>query len=372
MLFIEDFKIDNTYQYNNNYSATVVVLILYLIVSLTLFLRSVFSLIKLLIYVKRKSHTAHGHLKLIDMPGTSPFSFFNYVFVDKNKTELSNNSYILKHEEIHAQQLHTVDILLIELISALLWFNPFVFFYKKSIKANHEYLADSVVLQKTGNLSDYFQTILVNTFRSNKLLLVNHLAYSLTKKRIKMMSKINKKTKQSFKALFSVIILLGVSLLFISNKPIEKLRLESLLNTDIIPASNVPDISPIKIDKIEKITHFGVRTHPILNVKRMHVGIDLKAETGTDVYATAGGIVVKVQRSRGYGNVIKIQHDNEYLTVYAHLKSFNVKVNQKVSKGDVIGYVGNTGLSTAPHLHYEVRKNEEPINPIDYIPELNK
>ncbi|HBH48762.1 MAG TPA: peptidase M23, partial [Bacteroidales bacterium] len=105
----------------------------------------------------------------------------------------------------------------------------------------------------------------------------------------------------------------------------------------------------------------------IYKIRKFHYGMDFTAPTGTEIYATGDGIIEGLDKSkRGYGNKIIINHGFGYKTLYAHMNSFNVKKGQKVKRGDVIGYVGNTGLSTAPHLHYEVLLNNKKVNPVNY------
>jgi murein DD-endopeptidase MepM/ murein hydrolase activator NlpD len=95
--------------------------------------------------------------------------------------------------------------------------------------------------------------------------------------------------------------------------------------------------------------------------------MDFTAPNGTEIYATGDGKVIEIESSkRGYGNKIVIDHGFGYKTLYAHMTQFNAKVGQQVKRGDVIGYVGNTGLSTAPHLHYEVMLNNKKVNPVNY------
>ncbi len=133
-------------------------------------------------------------------------------------------------------------------------------------------------------------------------------------------------------------------------------------------ASSIPAIQPISNkDLIRFGSAFGYRMHPILHVIRMHTGIDLTAKRGTPVYATGDGIVVRADAaSRGYGKHIRIAHGFGYMTLYAHLSKILVKPGQRVHRGDLIGLVGSTGLSTAPHLHYEVRINGKPVNPVNF------
>lgn len=133
----------------------------------------------------------------------------------------------------------------------------------------------------------------------------------------------------------------------------------------------IPAIQPVSNEDLKRTASgWGIRTHPIYKVKKMHYGMDFTAPTGTPIYATGDGKVTEVSgssRSRvGFGLMIKIDHGYGYETVYGHLSAFNVKRGQKVKRGDVIGYVGNTGGSTAPHLHYEVHRGGKAINPSFY------
>jgi murein DD-endopeptidase MepM/ murein hydrolase activator NlpD len=130
----------------------------------------------------------------------------------------------------------------------------------------------------------------------------------------------------------------------------------------------LPAIQPISNkDLTRTASGWGFRIHPIYKILKFHYGMDFTAPTGTEIYATGDGKIVTVEWSRrGYGNQIIIDHGYGYLTLYAHLSGFNVKLGQEVKRGDVIGYVGSTGLSTAPHLHYEVHLNTKAVNPINY------
>lgn len=136
--------------------------------------------------------------------------------------------------------------------------------------------------------------------------------------------------------------------------------------------ASIPSIKPIREDKIKRsiknLSGFGMRRHPIHKVMRMHTGIDFPARTGTPIQATGDGVVVKViKKKSGYGKHVVIDHGYGYKTLYGHMSKINVKKGQKVTKGQIIGKVGNTGTSTGEHLHYEVRFKNKPINPIDFI-----
>jgi murein DD-endopeptidase MepM/ murein hydrolase activator NlpD len=108
---------------------------------------------------------------------------------------------------------------------------------------------------------------------------------------------------------------------------------------------------------------------PFYKVRKFHEGMDFSASVGTEVYATGNGLVMVAGRDihGGYGNEIRIDHGYNYQTVYAHLSRIFVRPGQKILRGQIIGYVGNTGKSTSPHLHYEVRKNGVPVNPIYFF-----
>jgi murein DD-endopeptidase MepM/ murein hydrolase activator NlpD len=112
---------------------------------------------------------------------------------------------------------------------------------------------------------------------------------------------------------------------------------------------------------------FGMRIDPFTGIKQPHLGVDLAADIGTPVYATADGVVSSVERDRGLGRVVKINHLSGYLTVYGHLSQIKVKNGQYVKRGEMIGTVGNTGLTTGPHLHYEVHYQGRPQNPVRYF-----
>jgi murein DD-endopeptidase MepM/ murein hydrolase activator NlpD len=112
---------------------------------------------------------------------------------------------------------------------------------------------------------------------------------------------------------------------------------------------------------------FGNRTSPFSGILKFHEGIDIAAQTGTPVMAPADGMVMKAGFSSGYGNVVELSHGYGIKTVFAHNSRLNVKVGQRVKRGEVISYVGDSGSSTGPHLHYEVRLNNLPVNPVRYM-----
>ncbi|MCK5068531.1 MAG: M23 family metallopeptidase, partial [Bacteroidales bacterium] len=131
----------------------------------------------------------------------------------------------------------------------------------------------------------------------------------------------------------------------------------------------IPAIQPIVNRDLTLIASgYGHRIHPIYKIPKMHNGIDFSAPVGTPVYATGDGVVqVSSQSARGLGNQILIDHGYGYQTLYACMDELSVRRGQQVKRGDLIGTVGDTGLSVAPHLHYEVHLDGEPMNPINYF-----
>jgi len=156
-----------------------------------------------------------------------------------------------------------------------------------------------------------------------------------------------------------------------------KIYIESKSQDDIVELAEVkeklfaaiPAIQPVANKQLIALASgFGLRIHPIYKVKKMHTGIDFAAAIGTPIYATADGVIDKLDVSfSGYGKMLEIDHGFGYRTRYAHMHGFAVRQGQKVKRGDLIGYVGDTGLSTAPHLHYEVFVNGIHANPVHYF-----
>ncbi len=132
--------------------------------------------------------------------------------------------------------------------------------------------------------------------------------------------------------------------------------------------ASIPAIQPVSNKNLKRMASgYGVRMHPIYKRRKMHYGMDFSAEKGTKIYATGNGKIKHVERSRrGFGNHVIIDHGYGYQTLYAHMTQFIVKRGEEVKRGQVIGYVGSTGTSVAPHLHYEVIKNGVKVNPVNY------
>ncbi len=130
----------------------------------------------------------------------------------------------------------------------------------------------------------------------------------------------------------------------------------------------IPAIQPVANRDLKRLASgFGYRLDPFTKARKMHNGMDFSAQIGTPVYATGDGTIIRADnRSSGFGNHIRIDHGFGYTTVYAHLNDYNVRKGQKVKRGEIIGFVGNTGRSRGPHLHYEVWLNDDKLNPVNF------
>ena len=131
----------------------------------------------------------------------------------------------------------------------------------------------------------------------------------------------------------------------------------------------IPAIQPMSNKDLKRLASgFGWRIHPVYKNEMFHSGIDFTAPTGTEIYATGNGVVERVEiNGHGYGNNVIINHGFGYETLYGHMSRIKVYQGQKISRGELIGYVGSTGTSSGPHLHYEVIKNGEKVNPVNFF-----
>ncbi|MBX2962118.1 MAG: peptidoglycan DD-metalloendopeptidase family protein [Cyclobacteriaceae bacterium] len=292
-----------------------------------------------------------------------PFSFFNYVFLPKTIDDQG----ILEHEAAHIQQYHWIDLLIVELVSIILWFNPVMIVYKRSLKQQHEYLADQTAIRSGIDIGEYLISIKRQIELAIPFPLTNEFYFLSIKNRINMLTK--KRTSVYGLATYTIVLPLIICLIMAFSSRKHFLVIESGGNDSIQEQLSLC----LPIDKKNTFlmeSGYGERLHPVLGVMRLHTGIDLIAKEGVSVVSTQGGVVIKAQLAEAWGNIIVIQHDDTYATSYSHLKSMNVKEGDKVQKGQEIGLVGNTGLSTKVHLHFELLKNGKAIDPITYLPEI--
>src|SRR5690606_23210627 len=139
------------------------------------------------------------------------------------------------------------------------------------------------------------------------------------------------------------------------------------LDTGLTASIGVAVPSRRPIDQMSLSSSYGMRVHPVTGRVARHNGIDIPAPRGTPIYATADGIVGRAQRLGGYGNYVEVEHGNAIQTRYGHMSSYIVRPGQQVRRGDILGYVGSTGRSTGNHLHYEVRIEGAPVNPMPFV-----
>lgn len=333
---------------------------------LTRFIVTTFSLFKL----KQGSEKIESNGVILYRTDVSEvFSYFNWIFIPKSET-VPFDTLIIAHEKAHIQKLHSLDVLLAELFIAFCWFHPLAYLYRKSLKSVHEFQADAFVLKRNVKKSTYLILLLQSLEPKNTNPVYSYFSHPSLKKRIEMITKSQSKNK--FKLTY-VLLIPVVAFLFMAFRsadttfiPNEFLPMEIDLNIH-----STPSLFPVQNGNTKTISSkFGVvRKHPKLKNTEAHGGIDIKAKKGTPVIATADGVVMKAEEEGNWGNLIVISHGDGFETWYAHLKGFNTKERTNVKKGDIIGYVGSTGLSTAPHLHYEVRQHGKRLNPMDYISE---
>ncbi|HVR90186.1 MAG TPA: M23 family metallopeptidase [Novosphingobium sp.] len=153
--------------------------------------------------------------------------------------------------------------------------------------------------------------------------------------------------------------------LFASWQSMDKTIVTSPSITRRSTAVSIPSRMPV--DGAHLTSDYGMRWHPVMGGRRQHKGVDLAQPTGTPVHATADGVVSRADWFSSYGLYVSLEHGGSLETRYGHMSRLNVAAGQSVKKGDIIGYVGSTGRSTGPHLHYEVRIAGEAVNPIPYM-----
>lgn len=358
----------NTETYQESITANYMIEILFAIYSLGVLIglfrfyksiRHLFILKNHNISVKKEGHT------LVFADITSIFSYFQWIFVPQ---KAQYDPLIMVHERAHIQLRHTIDLIIAELYIIIFWCNPIVYLYRKSLKSVHEFQADAFVLKKEVKTSRYLELVLHSLELKNTDRLYSYFNTPILKKRINMMTKTT--SRAYLKVTYALLIPVCLLLVFAFTKP-------PTFDTSIIGVTEIFEstietptfLFPIQNSSKEHITaFFDVKIKdPISKTTKTHTGIDIKAKIGTPIIATEDGMIAFASGKKAWGNLIVITHDQGYETWYAHLKSFAIKEKQYVAKGDIIGYVGTTGNSTGPHLHYELKKNHKSLNPMAYF-----
>lgn len=329
-------------------------------VRLIMLILSIKSTLKL---KKEGTIVVYNNLNVIKTNTSVPFSFFNWVFVPKTLEDRG----ILEHEAAHVRQYHWIDLLFVELVSIILWFNPVMILYKRSLKQQHEYLADQTAIRSGIGIGEYLISIKRQMELTIPSPLTSEFYFLSIKNRINMLTK--RRTSVYGLATYSLVLPLILCLLmaFSTRKHFKMIRPDG---NDTIQEQIGLGLPIDKKNNFLLESGYGERLHPVLGVMRLHTGIDLVAKEGVPVVSTQDGTVIKAQLADAWGNIIVIQHDGIYTTSYSHLKIMTVKEGDRVQKGQEIGLVGHTGFSTKDHLHFELLKNGKAIDPITYLPEI--
>jgi hypothetical protein len=303
-----------------------------------------------------------------------PFSFFIWIVFNKSQFNDYELKQIINHEQIHVTHWHSVDLILIQLLTIIQWFNPFVWLYKKELQQNLEYIADKKANEKEMNLKDYQYLLLKTGIGKDPFALTNNFFNSHLKKRIIMLQK--SKTNRFNQIKYALLIpLLAIFMYSFGTKEVYVIKQanKSINVSKTVKQEPLKFTNPINPKKLTRMASgYGMRIHPILKTKRMHKGMDFVAPKGTPVFASASGTVLEAATTNTLGKIIRIKHTDDFQTNYYHLSAINVKTGDQVVSGDLIGKVGNTGKSMAPHLHFEIQKEGVPVNPINYLPIYKK
>lgn len=346
------------------------------------------SIVYLAILQKLKKHSEPIKKRWFTLFRTThdrPFSFFRNVFMPRDLFGSDSFRQVLAHECVHVRQLHSVDRLLLDFVVSLFWFNPFIYMYRSALIEIHEYQADEAVVERFKDPVGY-QEILFSQLQSPQYSgLVSHFNVEMIKKRIVMMNKPKKRTGWVY--LLTVPVTLMIVFAFSSKEAMQPLsKVGNELSGLIGPVGDVksyaeslfvdeeiPSISPIRNENLIRLASgFGLRTHPILKQRKFHKGLDFSCPIGTPVLVTADGKVIEVKDEPfGYGKMLLVDHGDGIVTRYAHLSKFNVDLGDEVVKGQEIALSGNSGSSSVAHLHYEVIKDGEELDPKDFIKDLD-
>ncbi|WP_430814751.1 peptidoglycan DD-metalloendopeptidase family protein [Carboxylicivirga sp. RSCT41] len=343
---------------DNHYQWWILPLAIISAVFLFRFLKNLFQLYKT-IHANEKITQAKFTLVLFNQ--SQAFSFFRYIFISPFVWNSPKGKSIVAHELSHTKHRHSLDRLFIETMLIFFWMNPFIYLYRKALEEVHEYQADADATEKT-SVKEYFNLVLQQSSAHNYSPLMSPFSYKLIKKRIKMA---NYKSHPVIKFRLIIPLLIGIAILTTSAINFRKLQSNSVEHELVGEIDNMSVntfVLPIQNGNIS--TGWGYSIHPILMVRKFHEGIDITAPLNTPVIASQSGTVTLVRSDKkGYGKRIELSHSNNQKTLYAHLNNFNVKEGQEVKQGDIIGYVGNSGASTAPHLHFEIHKDGTKTNP---------
>lgn len=342
-----------------------IVFCIYLIVVFLLLLRFIVTIFRLMRLKRYAQRHQTDDLIIVRTALRHPFSFLRWIFIPGRQKV---DPLIVEHERAHVTQYHWLDLLFLEVVIILLWFNPLMLLYRRAIKLQHEYLADAHIVEQGVSLEYYLNCLLLQTRQASVPFLTNSFYSKSIKQRIMMMTK--DKTPQRFSAMYLLLIpVVCFMLVAFSDKPAA--IVDATDNEVVVMAEDdhTPSLAPVAMTKAKLSSGYGKRIHPATNKKQMHTGVDFVLPQGEEVMATADGEVVQSLKDNYRGIYVIVKHDEIYTTSYSHLQDATVKAGDKMKKGQVLGHVGSTGLSAVgPHLHYEVLKSGDNVDPKDYLP----
>jgi len=356
-----------------------VLLFIYTTVAIIFLIRSGWKMHHLLRNLGPSHRIGKGRVKVfVQDHRMGSFTLFRRIYLDRYSYE-NQSPYVLRHEMAHAVQLHSLDVLFMEFVTALLWFNPWSFVLLRYVRENHEYIADRSAYGNPSSLAEYLQCLKAETIREFAPVPASYFKSSTIKKRIIMLTNHRSKKRNLWRYL-GILPLAAIMLVLFHTPATQGNAMAANLSGtwlgipyatvpySTVAEAGIPSIFPLPEKYKDKITWgFNKKAvHPITKKEVTHLGIDVAAPLGTAVSATAGGVVRKASAEGDWGKLVVIEHGQGFSTFYAHLDEIDVEAGMKVTVGQVIGKVGNTGQSTGPHLHYEVRKNEDQVNPSDY------
>ena len=342
-------------------------LLIYVYVAGFLFLsiKLLLELISLVRFLKNaRKVRKNDYYLLITTEKIAPFSFFNRIVIPEKLLNSVDFDKILAHEKIHVKHWHSIDMLIVRITSIVQWFNPFVWMYKYVMEQNLEFIADDFAQREIRNLKEY-QYLLLKTGTGKSLFaLTNNYFNTNLKKRIIMLQKVKSNRINQLKYIF-ILPLLSFFIYSFNTKEVYEIKTQLDINS-------IDFIVPVLTKNIKRINGYGMRINPFTKNREMHNGIDYSAQTGTQVFAAENGNIIATGENKKEGKYIKIKHEKGYQTNYFHLNNINVTKNSKVKKGQIIGSVGNTGMSKAPHLHFEILKDGKYLNPYNFIHQQTK
>ncbi|MEM6347743.1 MAG: peptidoglycan DD-metalloendopeptidase family protein [Bacteroidota bacterium] len=301
-------------------------------------------------------------------------TFFHKIYLGQDYHSLPavERQYLVAHEQVHARLGHSWDLLFLHLFKLIAWCNPLAQKLILSAQNIHEFQADQIAAPEPTDFLGYTRLLLRLQQRAQHLPFAAFHSHPLTL-RIKMLkqNQISHPPRWSryLLSLPLLSMLVSLSAFKMSHAPAmaEGVPILDPMVSAFSPMlvanedSHIPTLRPVD----GKITSgFGMRMHPIKKVKMKHTGTDFHAPIGTPIKAAGSGTILKTgNMPKGYGIWVSLDHGNGYVTRYAQLSKVAVQAGQAVKQGDIIAYSGNSGLSTAPHLHYEVKLNGKHIDP---------